>query len=142
MRFYLDESGDFAFPSDRFDAYTQAVVICPDSQFKPVESYVADRTAAWGVPELHGTELTDEQVWEICRFIRAQPLPALVQATDTTAVSLRDIEVHRHAQAAQLQRNLEEWEAAGGMSEEIREWYGRQVMRSPSASADVVQGHT
>jgi hypothetical protein len=31
MHVYFDESGDFAFASDRFDAYVQAALICPDA---------------------------------------------------------------------------------------------------------------
>ena len=31
MHLFFDESGDFALPEDRFDCYTQAAVVCPDS---------------------------------------------------------------------------------------------------------------
>jgi len=130
VQLYFDESGDFAFPIERFDAYTQAVVICPDSKMAVVENYVADRLATWGLAELHARDLDDDQLWDVCKFIRAQQLPALVQATDTTAVTLKDIETHRIAQAAQLQSNADEWRRAGGNSESIAKWYDTQILRS------------
>jgi hypothetical protein len=43
VHFFFDESGDFAFPNDRFDAYTQAAVICPDSRLADLDSFVSER---------------------------------------------------------------------------------------------------
>ncbi len=40
MYFFFDESGDYAFPSDRFDSYVQAALICPDSQLSAVTTFV------------------------------------------------------------------------------------------------------
>lgn len=130
MRFYFDESGDFSFSANGFDAYTQAVVICPDSKLADVEGYVTERRSAWDVAELHGVDLSDDQVWEVCRFMRAQRLPALVQATDTTAATLKEIETHRLTQAARLQENLQAWRSAGGTGEEIPHWYEQQIWRT------------
>ena len=56
----------------------------------------------WGVAELHGTDLSDDQVWEVCRFMGSLRIPGLVQATDTEAVSVKDIENHRLNQAARF----------------------------------------
>src|SRR4051812_16761368 len=125
MWFFFDESGDFMFPADRFDAYTQAVVICPDSKLAEVEAWAKEKQSEWSVPELHGTKLTDDQVWEVCRFMRACRLPALVQATDTFAVTSKDIEAHRLEQAVRLHKNAEAWKAAGGQGDAIPEWYDR-----------------
>jgi hypothetical protein len=61
MRFYFDESGDFAFPVNGFDCYTQAGVICPGSFESDLASYVAGRRVRWGCEELHATELSPGQ---------------------------------------------------------------------------------
>ncbi len=60
MLLYFDESGDFAFPDDRFDAYTQAVLIYA---LPVVEEYVEGQKAAWGGEEPHATELDDGRAW-------------------------------------------------------------------------------
>jgi hypothetical protein len=124
---FFDESGDFAFPEDRFDAYTQAVVICPDSKLATVDAWAAQKRGEWDVRELHGTELSDEQVFEVCRFMRAAGIAALVQATDTHAVSRRDIEHHRLTQAVRLHENLGTWRAGGGQGTAIPKFYERLV---------------
>jgi Protein of unknown function (DUF3800) len=127
MFFFFDESGDFAFPDDGFDAYTQAVVICPDSKIPTLDAWAAEKQSEWGVSEFHATELTDDQIWEICRLVRAEGIPGLVQATDTNAVSLKDIEQHRLTQAVKLHENLDAWRAAGGQGTGIPAWFDRLV---------------
>lgn len=127
MWFFFDESGDFTFPAGRFDAYTQAVVICPDSKLEEVDQWTKAKQGEWGVVELHGSELSDDQVWEVCRFLRALGLPAVVQATDTLAVTLKDIEQHRLTQAVRLHENAEMWKAAGGQGDAIPQWYDRHI---------------
>ena len=72
MLLYFDESGDFAYPDDRFDAYTQAVLICADSKLANIEEYLEGRKAAWGVEELHATELDDARVFDVSP-IRSAP---------------------------------------------------------------------
>ena len=47
MYFYFDESGDYAFPEDRFDCYVQAALICPDSVLPSISRFVEERKAAW-----------------------------------------------------------------------------------------------
>src|SRR4051794_35772149 len=79
---YLDESGDFAFPNGRFDAYVQAALICPDTFVDKIEHFVANKRRELGVDELHAAELADEQLEPICRFLAAGPLSMLAQATD------------------------------------------------------------
>jgi hypothetical protein len=61
MRFYFDESGNFEFPEDRFEAYTQAVIICADSRLPRVETWIAQARKDWSVAEIHGVDLTDNQ---------------------------------------------------------------------------------
>lgn len=129
MRLYFDESGDFGFPDDRFDAYTQAVLICPDSKLARVEEYVAAQCAEWGMDELHATSLSDDQLWQVCRFMRSERLPGLVQATDTNAMTRKTIAEHRLAQAVRVHENFRWWEGAGGKAWSIAAWYQRHVGR-------------
>lgn len=130
MLFYFDESGDFAFPDDRFDVYTQAVVICADSKLPAVEEYVEGRKDAWSVDELHGVNLDDDRLQEICRFIRDEQLPLLAQATDTNALSRKAIERHRLDQAVRFRENYDTWRLAGGASAEVDAWYEARVKRA------------
>jgi hypothetical protein len=67
--FYFDESGDYAFPDERFDCYVRRGVICPDSALPTVDQFVRARHAEWGIGELHATELEPTQRLEIARFI-------------------------------------------------------------------------
>ena len=127
MRLYFDESGDFAFPDNGFDAYTQAALIIPDSKLAAVEEYVREQQDAWGVTELHASELDRGQILEVCRFIRSQRLPALVQATDTNAMTRKIIGAHRLAQAVRTHENSEWWKSAGGDAPSIERWYEKQV---------------
>jgi hypothetical protein len=129
MHHFYDESGDFSFPPDRYDAYTQAVLICPDSKLADIDEWVNAKAAEWAVDELHATSLTDNQIFEICRFIRAQQLPLLVQATDTNGITRETIAAHRLDQAVRVHENAERWKAAGGSAESIERWYDRHVSR-------------
>jgi hypothetical protein len=127
VRYFFDESGDFAFPNDRYDVYTQAVLICPDSRLKAISEYVDMKLHELHAPELHASELTDDQCWEICRFIRTERLPLLVQATDTNAITRETIATHRLDQAVRIHENSERWKAAGGSAEDIERWYDKHV---------------
>lgn len=62
MHLYFDESGDFAFPADRFDVYVQASLICPDSFVDKIEHYVTNQQRELGIAELHAAELPDEKL--------------------------------------------------------------------------------
>jgi len=57
MHLYFDESGDFAFPTDRYDVYVQAGLIVPDSFVSKVEHYVGNKNDELGTTELHAAEL-------------------------------------------------------------------------------------
>jgi hypothetical protein len=83
VHYYFDESGDFAFPGGRYDVYVQAALICPDSFVDKVEHHVDNCKRALGVDELHGAELPDEQLIDVCRFLGNGPLQLVGQATDT-----------------------------------------------------------
>jgi hypothetical protein len=102
-------------------------VICPDSKLAALDEWAANKRAEWGVDELPGTELTDDQVWDVCRFMREQALSGLVQATDTNAVTRKDIEHHRLKQAVRLHENMNAWKHAGGQGTSIPAWYERLV---------------
>ncbi|MFN2593699.1 MAG: hypothetical protein ABR579_02280 [Actinomycetota bacterium] len=69
----------------------------------------AEKRDEWGVEELKGRELTDDQLWETCRYIRASGICALVQGTDNNAVKKKNIEQHRSIQAPRLHENLGTW---------------------------------
>jgi hypothetical protein len=60
VHIYCDESGDFAFPDDRYDAYVQAALICPTSFVDKLEHYVGNAKKRLGVGELHATALSEE----------------------------------------------------------------------------------
>src|SRR5689334_3169691 len=81
VHYFFDESGDFAFPSDRFDAYTQAAVICPDSRLGEVESFVKERCERWQVEELHAADLSPANRMRVCRYIAESDLQLVAQAT-------------------------------------------------------------
>ena len=75
MYFFFDESGDYAFPKDRFDCYVQAALICPGSVLPAIEKFEEDRKAAWGVRELHATKLDPDQLLQVAEFIGGERLP-------------------------------------------------------------------
>ncbi|MGB0097078.1 MAG: hypothetical protein WBP81_31625 [Solirubrobacteraceae bacterium] len=111
MYYFFDESGDFAFPDDRFDSYVQAALICPDSQLNEVERFVRQQRRPlwpdWDVEELHATDLSDDQLLIIANFINESLCHLLAYVTDTVLVTGREIAQFRIDQAATLSRNLE-----------------------------------
>ena len=130
MRFFFDESGDFSFRGDDFDAYVQAVLICPDQRYPLLEDWVAGLAAGLGVDELHATELGDEERLRICTFLGEQPVELVAQVTDTSVLDEEAILEHRLAQAAQLRENLDRFLREGGQSEEIVEWMKTSLARA------------
>jgi hypothetical protein len=134
MHLYFDESGDFAFAGDRFDAYVQAALICPDSFVEKIEHYVHNAKRELGVEELHAAELPDERLIEICRFLDGGPLSLVAQVTDTQVVTDAQITEHRQEQAKLLERNLEQYKQAGGEWEGAEAWYTRHIKRAALAS--------
>lgn len=130
MHFYFDESGDFAFPDDRYDCYSQAGVICPDSRLADVEAFVAERCERWGVGELHAVELSPGQRVRVCRYVAQSDLRLVAQATDTDLTKHANIQPWRLEQARTLRSNLDWYREAGGESEEIETW---MVARAKSA---------
>jgi hypothetical protein len=134
MHLYFDESGDFAFADQRFDAYVQAALICPDSFVDKIEHYVHNAKRELGVDELHAAELPDEQLIEICRFLDGGPLSLVAQVTDTRVMTDAQITEHRQEQAALLERNLEQYKQADGKWEGAEAWYMRHIKRAALAS--------
>jgi hypothetical protein len=82
LYFFFDESGDYVFPEERFDCYVQAALICPDSVLPAIAAFVDERMAAWGVEELHATELALDQRLEVARFIQESDSQLLAHVTD------------------------------------------------------------
>jgi hypothetical protein len=139
VRLYVDESGDYGFPSDRFDCYVQAALLCPDRLVDEVESFVADRKATWSLEELHASELDDQQLVEVAEFIAGSRLSLLASVTDTALVTLADIERHRLDQAATTKRNLDQYvreSAEAGLApvSEIEQWMDRMIKRAGLAA--------
>jgi hypothetical protein len=122
MHCFFDESGDFGFPPDRFDCYTQAAVICPDSYLPDLREFVAGRYAHWGVRELHASELSPGRRLRLCRFIAQSPLQFAVQATDTELADRPSLGRWRKMQSKLLIENLEWYRAQGGSAESAEHW--------------------
>jgi hypothetical protein len=144
VHLYFDESGDFAFPAEGFDAYVQAGLICPTSFVGKIEHYVENTKRRLGVDELHASELPDEELAEICRFIVGGPLSLIAQVTDTDVMTDEQITEYRNGQAAVLERNLADYKKAGGVWEGAEAFYGRHIKRAALASrinnSEYVQG--
>jgi hypothetical protein len=144
VHLYFDESGDFAFPAAGFDAYVQAGLICPTSFVSNIEHYVDNAKQRLGVDELHATELPDEELAELCRFIVGGPLSLIAQVTDTEAMSDEQISEYRQGQAAILERNLTQYKEAGGVWDGADAWYrrhiGRAALESRINNSEYVQG--
>ena len=139
MYFFFDESGDYAFPSDRFDSYVQAALICPDSQLSAVTTFVDATTAMWNVEELHASQLSPAQLMEIARFLGAGGCQLLAHLTDSVLVTQQEIAEFRLDQAATIKRNLdwyrrESTKARGAPVPEIEEWMLRQIKRAGLSS--------
>jgi hypothetical protein len=134
VHYYFDESGDFAFPTEGYDVYVQAGLLCPDSFVEKVEHYVDNLKRELGVDELHAAELENEQLIGICRFLNGGPLQLVGQATDTQVMTDEQITQHRKRQAAQLEENLEQYKRAGGKWEGAEAWYTRHIKRAQLAS--------
>jgi hypothetical protein len=82
-----DESGDYGFPTDRFDCYAQAALVCPDKLVAEVDEFVAARKAAWSVEELQASELGDEQLVEVAEFIAGSRLSLLARIVHQAAAA-------------------------------------------------------
>jgi hypothetical protein len=57
-------------------------------------------------------------------------LGLLAQATDTNAMTQKIIETHRLDQAARIQKNYDDWRAAGGNAPAVEEWYESHIKRT------------
>jgi uncharacterized protein DUF3800 len=132
---YVDESGDYGFPTDHFDCYAQAALVRPDKLLAEVDAFVAARKAAWSVEELHASELGDEQLVEVAEFIASSRLSLLASVTDTELVTMRDIQQYRLDQAAITKKGLDRYvrestKVRGGPAPEIEQWMDRMIKRA------------
>jgi hypothetical protein len=145
MHLYFDESGDFAFPGDRYDVYVQAGLIVPDSFVDKVEHYVANKKEELGARELHAAELPDDELVAICEWLSSGPLSLVGQATDTTVMTATQLSDYRQEQAARLAKNLEQYKAAGGRWAGAEAWYTRHIKRAELSSrvsdSEYIQAH-
>jgi Protein of unknown function (DUF3800) len=145
MHLYFDESGDFAFPTDRYDVYVQAGLIVPDSFVGKVEHYVANKKSELAVKELHAAELPDEELVAICEWLNSGPLSLVGQATDTAVMTAAQLRDYRQEQAARLAENLEQYKAAGGQWTGAEAWYTRHIKRAELSSrvsdSEYIQAH-
>ena len=144
MHLYFDESGDFAFPTDRYDVYVQAGLIVPDSFVGKVEHYVANKKSQLA-KELHAAELPDEELVAICEWLNSGPLSLVGQATDTAVMTTAQLRDYRQEQAARLAENLEQYKAAGGQWTGADAWYTRHIKRAELSSrvsdSEYIQAH-
>jgi Protein of unknown function (DUF3800) len=134
MRFFFDESGDFAFPERDVHCYSQAAVVCPDSYLDELGRFVSHRMERWSLDELHAHSLTPGQRLRLCRFIAQSPLELIAQATDSALVTTPGIIQWRTAQAATLRRNLRWYRDQGGEAAEIEEWMTARAKRADLAT--------
>jgi hypothetical protein len=143
VHLFFDESGDFGFPSDRFDAYVQAGVVCPDSFLDVLRGFVEDRHERWDCAELHATALTPGQRLRMCRFIASSPLELVAYATDTDLVDRKAIQQWRLGQAATLRRNLDWYRKQGGQAPDVEKWLdaamGRAGLATRISDAEFIQ---
>jgi hypothetical protein len=138
MLFFFDESGDFGFPLDRFDSYTQAGVIYPESEATAVDQYVQDRCERWGLDELHATHLSPGRRIHVCRFIAGSNLQLVAQGTDSEMVTRETLARHRAGQAETIRRNLDWYRTQGGDTPEVEAWLKARAKSSelPSRISD------
>ncbi len=114
MHIFFDESGDYAFPVDRFDCYVQAAVICPDTALASAEAFVRNRCLAWNLDELHAHQLSAEQLQQVADFLSDGPIELCVQLTDTVLTTPEVIYSCRLDQAAAYERSIKNYRRSGG----------------------------
>jgi hypothetical protein len=136
---FFDESGDYAFPEDRFDCYVQAALVSPDPTLAAIDDFVQERKREWEIDELHAVDLQPAQVLAVAEVIGHSDCQLLAHATDTVLVSRAGIAQFRLDQAARLERNLEWYrtestKAIGAPVQEIEDWYLRHIKRAGLAS--------
>lgn len=139
MHFYFDESGDYAFPKERFDCYVQVALICPDSCLAPCADFVEAQKERWEISELHGVKLSSEQRLDVARFVGDGSCQLLAYLTDTVVDTPESIAEFRLSQAATIRRNLdwyrvESTKARGAPVSEIENWMLRLIKRAGLAS--------
>jgi hypothetical protein len=134
VHIFFDESGDYAFPVDRFDCYVQAAVICPESALAAVEAFVCDRCAAWDLKELHAHRLSAGQLHEVAQFLADTPIELCAQLTDTVLTTPEVIHSCRLDQAAAYQRSIGNYRRSGGSDPDVIANLQAQIKKAGLAS--------
>lgn len=134
VHIFFDESGDYAFPVDRFDCYVQAAVICPESALAGADAFVRDRCAAWELTELHAHEMSAEQLHEVAEFLTAGPIELCAQLTDTVLTTREVIQSCRLDQAAAYERSTANYRRQGGRDRDIMANLEKQIKKAGLAS--------
>ena len=123
----------------------QAALICPESRLPELDRFVAERQAEWGVKELHATDLSPDQLVQVCRFIERSACQLLNGVTDSIMTTVDDIAEFRLGQAATVRRNLDWYKSRGGKVPEIEAWMLRNIKRtgleSQMTHGEFVQAH-
>jgi len=144
VQFYFDESGDYAFPDDRFDCYVQAALICPDSLAEAIEGFVSDRTVAWGLDELHAVDLEPAQLHEVAQFVGECECQLVAHLTDTTILNAAQIGEFRLKQAAKYERSLDRYRrecaAIGVDPDPAVERFTHQVIKRAGLASQITHG--
>ena len=131
---FFDESGDYAFPPNRFDCYVQAAVVCPESALEGAEGFVRDRCVEWDLEELHAYRLSAQQLLEIAEFLADMPIELCVQLTDTVLTTTEVIRSCRLDQAAAYQRSIDNYRRSGGRDPRVIANLQAQIKKAGLAS--------
>jgi hypothetical protein len=134
VHIFFDESGDYAFPADRFDCYVQAAVICPESVLASAEAFVRDRCVAWDLEELHAHQLSAEQLHEVAYFLSDSPIELCAQLTDTVLTTPEVIQSCRLDQAAAYERSIDNYRRQGGSDSGVMANLQVQIKKAGLAS--------
>jgi hypothetical protein len=143
MLFYVDESGDYGFPPDRFDCYVLVALICPERVLPTVIEYLGSIRTTLDVGELHGSEMSASDLLKIAEFVATQPLRAAVNITDTQLLNHEGIQRWRRVQMESLAEGLEATRAHGNdypeLTRVVERYLGRAGYRSRISDSEFVQ---
>jgi Protein of unknown function (DUF3800) len=134
VHIFFDESGDYAFPADRFDCYVQAAVICPESALPSATAFVQDRCAAWNLTELHAHQMSADQLQEVAEFLAAGSIELCAQLTDTVLTTPEVIQSCRLDQAAAYERSSANYLRQGGHDPDVVAKLEKQIKKAGLAS--------
>lgn len=134
MHIFFDESGDYAFPVDRFDCYVQAAVICPESALPGAAAFVQARCAAWDLAELHAHQMSADQLHEVAEFLATGSIELCAQLTDSVLTTPEVIQSCRLDQAAAYERSTANYRRQGGRDQDVVANLEKQIKKAGLAS--------